>query len=384
METTIKTMIRTYINEIIDLTASLEQIHFNSVLSEIEQASKKRHTIFLLGDGSSSSTVSHFANDLTKNSGGIIADKLGFGIKVIPLSDNMPFFTAVSNDISMECVYTEYLRSNAVPGDLLIIFSSGIPYKNLVEAARYSCKRGLRIVSVTGDTPGELMNYSHVLYRVNSCTCEVTDSIHMFLCHSWAVKLRNKLTRPVVFLDRDGVINKNRTDYVKSWNEFCFFPRVAESIRRLNNDGYAVIVVTNQSAVGRNIMDRETLEEIHRNMLNELYNRGALISKIYCCTHSPDENCTCRKPHPGLIRKAFDELPIDRNNAIIIGDSYTDIEAGCSCGLTAILLTHNQDNGTNTKAKPDYSVFDLPAAVDLILSEKFQRTYKDKQLEVIL
>ncbi len=364
--------IEAYLTKASKLTTSVEQSVFNTILDEIKRISKRRQTVFVIGNGTSAATACHFANDLMKNAGGRIASKLGFGIKVIALPENMPFFTAVSNDICLEQTYTEYLRAYASAGDLVMIFSSQTPHKNLTEAAKFSYARGLRVVSITGNVPGALAENSHVLYQIRSSMPEHVEDMQEFLCHSWAKLLREELTQPVVFLDRDGVINEDRPDYIKCWDEFNFLPGVADAISQLNNKGYAVVIVTNQSAIGQKIMSEETLEEIHKRMCDALSRQGAVISKIYYCPHTSSENCTCRKPQNGLIRKAFDELPLDMENGILIGDRVTDIEAGIKSSLTTILLTQGRENRDNVKAKPDYSVKDLTAAVQLILSNEFK------------
>ncbi len=364
--------IEAYLTKASKLTTSVEQSVFNTILDEIKSISKKRQTVFVIGNGTSAATACHFANDLMKNAGGRIASKLGFGIKVIALPENMPFFTAVSNDICLEQTYTEYLRAYASAGDLVMIFSSQTPHKNLTEAAKFSYARGLRVVSITGNVPGALAENSHVLYQIRSSMPEHVEDMQEFLCHSWAKLLREELTQPVVFLDRDGVINEDRPDYIKCWDEFNFLPGVADAISQLNNKGYAVVIVTNQSAIGQKIMSEETLEGIHKRMYDTLLRQGAVISKIYYCPHTSSENCTCRKPQNGLIRKAFDELPLDMENGILIGDRVTDIEAGIKSSLTTILLTHGRENRDNVKVTPDYSVKDLTAAVQLILSNEFK------------
>ena len=365
-------IITDYIRQVTNLIFSLEHSSFASILEEIKKASQERRTIFLVGNGISGISASHFANDLIINADKNIIEKLGFGMKVISLSDNMPLFTAVSNDFSSDQVYVKYIKAHANSEDLLILLTSDISQKSIIEAAKFSYGRGLRVVSITGFAPNELMENSHVLYKVENEKSSYVDGIHMFLCHCLALQLRDKLTQPVVFLDRDGVVNKNRADYIKSWDEFVFLPNVAEAIRRLNDKGYAVVIITNQSAVGRKIMSSDTLNEIHEKMYKQLYRNNALISKIYCCTHTPYENCDCRKPKTGLIRQAFEDLPLDMEKGIFIGDSITDVEAGLDFGLTTILLANNNEVLSDSKIVPHYIKEDLPSAVDLILSGNFK------------
>ena len=149
----------------------------------------------------------------------------------------------------------------------------------------------------------------------------------------------NKAKIQVVFLDRDGVINVNRDDYVKSWSEFEFLPGAKDAIKMLNETNYWVIIVTNQSPIGRGIFDHNTLEEIHNKMLQELSDAGAHIDAIYYCPHSPDDECGCRKPKPGLLIRAAEELNIDLTNSWLIGDSEGDIEAGKAAGCKTFKVT---------------------------------------------
>lgn len=149
----------------------------------------------------------------------------------------------------------------------------------------------------------------------------------------------NEAKIQVMFLDRDGVINVNRDDYVKSWSEFEFLPGAKDAIKMLNEKNYWVIIVTNQSPIGRGIFDHNTLEEIHTKMLQELSDAGAHIDAIYYCPHSPDDECGCRKPKPGLLIRAAEELNIDLANSWLIGDSEGDIEAGKAAGCKTIKVT---------------------------------------------
>ncbi len=136
-----------------------------------------------------------------------------------------------------------------------------------------------------------------------------------------------------VFLDRDGVINRDSADYVKSLAEFSLIPGSVEAIAKLTQAGYEVFVITNQSGLARGIIDMAGLEEIHRYMKNAVREAGGEIRGVYFCPHLPDEGCDCRKPSPGLIRKAAEENDLDISKAVMIGDKGTDIEcaqrAGC-------------------------------------------------------
>lgn len=141
-----------------------------------------------------------------------------------------------------------------------------------------------------------------------------------------------------IFLDRDGVINENRSDYVKSWSEFCFLPGSKEAIAMLTHAGHRIIVCTNQAGIARGILSRDTVEEIHRRMVAEIAKAGGRIERIYYCPHGKDENCFCRKPRPGMLLRARDELGIDMHDAVFIGDSISDIRAAFAAGVHPILV----------------------------------------------
>ena len=147
--------------------------------------------------------------------------------------------------------------------------------------------------------------------------------------------------RKAVFLDRDGVINENRSDYVKCVAEFKILPGAPEAIRLLNECGFLVAIVTNQSAINRGLLSGEELENIHHFMLTELSKYGCRIDAIYYCPHRPDENCSCRKPQPGLLEKAIVDLSIDPKFSWLIGDSDADEEAARKAGINAVRIRTN-------------------------------------------
>ena len=144
-----------------------------------------------------------------------------------------------------------------------------------------------------------------------------------------------------VFVDRDGVINQERSDYVKSISELEIYPNVAKNIKLLKDAGFLVIVITNQSAVNRGIITHEIVSQIHDSIQDHLKKYGTFLDGFYYCPHTPNENCNCRKPKSGLLEKAILELNIDLNSSWMIGDSDSDIEAADSIGCKAIKISDN-------------------------------------------
>lgn len=175
-----------------------------------------------------------------------------------------------------------------------------------------------------------------------------------------------------IFIDRDGVINENRSDYVKSWEEYRFLPGAREAIAQLTRTGHRVIVCSNQAAIARGLVTVETVEEIHRRMIAEIAVVGGAIEKVYYCPHAKDGNCCCRKPRPGMLFRARDELGIDLSDAVFVGDSMTDVRAGLTAGVRPILvltgLGFEQLREHYREASgPFHIAMDLKHAVKLIL-----------------
>lgn len=133
--------------------------------------------------------------------------------------------------------------------------------------------------------------------------------------------------KKLIILDRDGVINYDSPDYIKSPDEWQPIPGSIEAIALLKNAGYIVVVATNQSGIARNLYDIATLQSIHEKMQQLCLKNGAAIDKIYYCPHHPSEHCACRKPKPGMLVQIAQDFDCSLNNVPVIGDRLTDIAA---------------------------------------------------------
>ena len=171
----------------------------------------------------------------------------------------------------------------------------------------------------------------------------VTDQKYYSISDMKRVRITEKFLTPkkIVFLDRDGVINKRpqKTDYVKKWKEFKFLPGVIQAITLLNDKGYKIFIISNQPGIARGVVSEKNLSLIHRNMKMQLNKHGAKIDGIYVCPHGWDEGCDCRKPKPGMLLQASREHFIDLTKSIFIGDDERDKQAGDTVGCKTILIS---------------------------------------------
>ena len=145
-----------------------------------------------------------------------------------------------------------------------------------------------------------------------------------------------------IFLDRDGVINEERKDYVKNIDEFKIIDGSLDAIKLLKEKKIIVVIITNQSAINRGLLSVESLNTIHESLQIKLLELGVTLDGIYFCPHTPEENCLCRKTKPGLLLEAIKELNIDIKTSLMIGDSQKDLDAANAIGCKSKLLSKNE------------------------------------------
>ena len=183
--------------------------------------------------------------------------------------------------------------------------------------------------------------------------------------------------RPAVFLDRDGTICEEM-GYLNHISRLQVFPQAARAIRRLNEAGLPVIVVTNQSGVSRRIFPESLVVEVHERLAKELAAAGARVDAFYYCTHTRAQDCQCRKPLPGLLLQAAREHALDLARSWVVGDRYADVELAHAVGGRGLLVLTGYGRGEyeyyrqEWPRQPDGVVEDLSAAVDVIL-QHFQK-----------
>ncbi len=178
-----------------------------------------------------------------------------------------------------------------------------------------------------------------------------------------------------VFLDRDGVINFDSSDYILTPQQWLPVPGSLEAIARLTSAGIPVAIISNQSALGRGMLDQETFQAIHAKMMLAIENAGGEIAHVAYCPHAPEDDCSCRKPKPGLLHETLARLGLgdQLRQVMFIGDSVRDVQAALAAGVTPVLVQSGHGDAADILKKsrrliPDIRYFShLAAAVDDLL-----------------
>ncbi|MBX3059893.1 MAG: HAD family hydrolase [Anaerolineae bacterium] len=157
---------------------------------------------------------------------------------------------------------------------------------------------------------------------------------------------------PALFLDRDGVIIENRADYVRRWEDVQFFPQALAALAQIRHTPYKVIVVTNQSAVGRGLMTLATAVALNDRIMDVVRQHDGRIDASYICPDAPDQETGCRKPLPGMLLQAAHDHHLDLSQSIMIGDALTDVQAGRAAGVRLSALVRT-GRGQAQAAKPE-------------------------------
>lgn len=201
--------------------------------------------------------------------------------------------------------------------------------------------------------------------------------------------LKKKLFRSnkAIFLDRDGTINKLGNDmnfdaqtsdkhsYIKTADEFVFTEGVREALSLVNSLDYKLIVITQQSGIGKGIYSEVDLAEIHQKMDDGLKNYGIWLDGIYYCPHTKKDNCNCRKPKTGMIEKAVEEHYIDLENSYLIGDATRDIQMGKNAGCKTILVkTGEAGKDKEYRVRANYTANNLQEAIERIIKNETHKS----------
>ena len=192
-----------------------------------------------------------------------------------------------------------------------------------------------------------------------------------------------------IFIDRDGVINKDpggwtEYSYVTAWKEFHFLPGVFEALKLLNKNDIKVIIISNQAGVNKGYFSIGELNEVTAKMMDEINKNGGSIEEAYYCIHKDEDNCSCRKPKTGLLERASVKYDIDMPKTFFIGDSEVDVIAGRKAGCKTVFLLSGKTSDEEMRAwknKPDYVFNGLLEAVKWILAKEHRKSARASRRE---
>ena len=169
--------------------------------------------------------------------------------------------------------------------------------------------------------------------------------------------------KKLVIVDRDGVINEDSSDFIKHPDEWIPIPGRLEAIAALNQQGFTVVIASNQSGLARGYFDESMLAQIHAKMHSVLHALGGTISQVFYCPHGPQDNCHCRKPQPGLLEQIAREYDCSLANVPFVGDSWRDVQTAQAAGAQPILVLTG--NGRKTQEKHAADLIKIPVYRDL-------------------
>lgn len=308
-----------------DAIASISQEEVEKISVVIADAIRNGHQIFFMGNGGSSADAQHLAAEFS--------GKYLFDRPAMPGScfSNVAPITAIGNDYTFDNVFIRQVDAFVRKGDVVVGISTSGNSKNVILAMERAEELGAITVSFTGDG-GKMKDMAQYPLVIKSReTPHIQEGYfvagHMICCLVELLMFGKK----AVFIDRDDTIAKD-VPYCSRPEDMVLFDGVPSAIKKLNDAGYLVIVITNQSGVARGYFDENTLTQIHEKMVADIEAGGGRIDDIFICPHHPDDNCGCRKPEVGMGIAAIKKHHIDVTSSYMIGNSDADVQFGEKLG----------------------------------------------------
>lgn len=318
------------------VTASVDPRQVEAIVNAIIASLRKGGKVILFGNGGSAADAMHLAAEF---SGRYLMERPALdGIALSSLSS----ITGIGNDYGYERVFVRQLEACMRPGDVVIGLSTSGTSKNVVIALQRAKELGAVTASFTGSGGVIKDMVDHPLVVPSKSTPRIQEA---YLCAGHIIcglVERGMFGKKAVFVDRDDTIAKD-VPYCSRPEDLHLFPGVGRSIKRLNDAGYLVVMVTNQSGVARGLFDEAMLARIHEKLLRDLEADGASLDAIYYCPHHPDDKCSCRKPATGMIERAVGDLGIDLSSSFVIGDGDHDVAMGVKAGCKAFKVGKGLD-----------------------------------------
>jgi len=287
---------------------------------------KKGGQVIFMGNGGSSADAQHIAAEF---SGKYMFDRPAMA--GVSLSNIAPV-TAIGNDYSYDLVFQRQIEAICRKGDVVVGLSTSGNSRNVILAVEAAKRAGASTVSFTGEG-GVLKDMTDIGVIIPTRETPRIQEGYLVACHTICGMVEREIFgKKAVLVDRDDTLAKDGP-YCDSPERFRLLPGVPKAISKLNEAGYIVIVVTNQSGIARGLFDEATLEAIHGRMVKEIEAGGGRIEDIYYCPHHPDDLCTCRKPETDMGIAAIIKHNINPKASFMIGDHEKDVEFGKRLGM---------------------------------------------------
>lgn len=287
-----------------------------------------------MGNGGSSADAQHIAAEF---SGRYMLERPA--LPGVCLSNIAPV-TAIGNDYSYDLVFKRQIEGICRKGDVVIGMSTSGNSKNVILAMEAAKERGAITISFTGDGGRMREIADHAVVIPSKETPRIQEG-YLCACHTMCgIVERELFGQRAVLIDRDDTIAKD-VPYCDDPAKFELYEHVPPAIKRLNDAGYKVIVVTNQSGIGRGYFTEETLSRIHDKMIRTVEAAGGRIDDVFHCPHTPDDHCSCRKPEVGMGLAAITKHSINPRISFMVGDHEKDMEFGRRLGFRCIQVSES-------------------------------------------
>jgi len=327
-----KDLIAAEMKESADVILNMDTEMVVKIADVLTDVIRKGNKIIFMGNGGSSADAQHIAAEFT---GKYLFDRPP--MSAISLSAIAPM-SAIGNDYSFDLVFKRQVLAHARKGDAIIGISTSGNSKNVIEAMNAAKEIGAINISWTGPK-GVMKDIADYALIINSTSTPHIQEGYFVAGHAiCGLVERNIYGKKAVFVDRDDTVAKD-VPYCDDPSKFVLFDYVPQSIKKLNDAGYLVIMITNQSGISRGKFSRETLDAIHQKMLKDIESKGGRIDDIFICPHHPDENCGCRKPEVGMGIAAVAKHHINVKESFMIGNSDADVSFGDRLGCKSFKVT---------------------------------------------
>ncbi len=321
-------LIENELQESASVIGAVDPLQIEAIAHAMIRAFRQGCKVVFFGNGGSAADAMHLAAEL---SGRYLMERPALdGVALTSLSS----ISAIGNDYGYDKVFVRQLEACIHKGDVAVGLSTSGTSKNVIVALERAKEMGAVTVAFTG-TGGTIKDLvDHALTIPTRSTPHIQEA---YMCAGHIIcglVEKGMFGHKAVFIDRDDTIAKD-VPYCSRPEDLHLFPGVGRSIKKLNDAGFLVVLVTNQSGVGRGYFDVATLNDIHEKLKADLSVDGAHLDAIYYCPHRPEESCSCRKPATGMLERAVRDLNIDLSSSFVIGNGDHDVAMGRSAGCRA-------------------------------------------------